>query len=89
MTLPTRRWGAPCPRADGDILNAVEEARREYLRAVECFQSVTEPELVDWAVHLLCAAERRYAYLSRVARGEGVRHIPQLQPEPATLLPRP
>lgn len=73
---PTPRLG-PGPRTD--ILTAVAEARREYVRAVECFHTVSEPELVDWAVHLICAAERRYAYLTRVARLEGVSHIPGLE----------
>ena len=66
------------PRPRSDILTAVADARREYLRAVECFQAVSEPELVDWAVHLMCAAESRYAYLTRVARLEGI-GIPALE----------
>lgn len=84
MTLTTRalRWGKPSGQhPGGDILTAVEDARCEYLRAVAVFQSVSEPELVDWAVHLLCAAEHRYAYLTRMARSQGIHYVPELRPQ--------
>ena len=47
---------------------AVEKARREWLAAKSYFNAVTEVGLVDYAIHLVEAAERKYMYLLRLAR---------------------
>lgn len=46
----------------------VTEARDEWLAATEYFQEVSEPELVDYAIRNLDAAEKRYNYLLRQVR---------------------
>ncbi len=62
------------PDDDGrDLLAAVVDARRSKELARQYFECVTEPALVDHAVLLLAAAERRYAHLLAEARREGVR----------------
>ncbi|MBX5465143.1 MAG: DUF2508 family protein [Clostridia bacterium] len=43
--------------------DVVEQARRELEAARSYFDSVTDPELVDHAIHLLNAAEKKYMYL--------------------------
>ncbi len=49
--------------------DAVEEARDEWKRARTYFESVSDPELVDHAIHLLSAAEKKYQYvLNKVRR---------------------
>ncbi|WP_425059259.1 hypothetical protein SCACP_39390 [Sporomusa carbonis] len=50
----------------------IEQARREWLYAQEYYNMVTDPDLVDYAVFLIKAAERKYVYLLRKARVEGV-----------------
>ncbi len=47
---------------------AVEKARREWLAAKSYFDAVTDVGLVDYAIHLVEAAERKYMYLLRLAR---------------------
>lgn len=49
---------------------AVEEARLEWKNAHSYFQNVSDPELVDHAVHLLAAAEKKYSYLLHRMRCE-------------------
>lgn len=46
-----------------DIQAQVEIAHREWVSAKQYFQSVSEPPLVDHAIYLLEAAERKYMYL--------------------------
>ena len=49
--------------------DALQEARREWEEAQAYFQNVSDPALVDHAVHVLTAAEKKYSYmLARVKR---------------------
>ena len=50
-----------------ELAQLVEKARREWLAAQNAFDFVTEPELVDYAIFALQAAERRYVYLLKLA----------------------
>ncbi len=61
-----------------DMLEAVEEARRDWLVARAHFENVSDPELVDHAIYLMEAAQRRYMYVLKRARDEKVTH--PLQP---------
>lgn len=47
------------------MIELVEEAKKEWLAAKEYFNSVNEPELIDYAVHSIKATEKRYNYLLR------------------------
>lgn len=47
---------------------AAQIAKEEWLSAVEYFHEVSEPDLVDYAVYSLHAAERKYMYLLDKAR---------------------
>lgn len=65
------------PTPDGELsarqqdwLEAVEEARNEWQKARVYFENVSDPKLVDHAVHLLTAAEKKYTYLLSQIRGE-------------------
>jgi hypothetical protein len=63
-----------CPDVrNGELIRAVADARREWALAQHYFQCVAEPALVDHAVLLLAAAERRYAHLLAEARRAGLR----------------
>lgn len=46
----------------------VTEARDEWQAATEYFHEVSDPELVDYAIRNLDAAEKRYNYLLRQVR---------------------
>lgn len=59
-----------------DFSELVERARSEWLAARALFDNVSDPELIDHAIHLIVAAEKKYDYLLRRAKAEGV----QLEP---------
>lgn len=46
----------------------VEQARQEWLNAKSYFDNVVDPDLVDYAVYSVEAAERKYMYLLKKAR---------------------
>jgi len=50
------------------LVEAAEQAKREWVAAKEYFESVSEPELVDYAIYLQEAAQRKYVYLLKKAR---------------------
>jgi hypothetical protein len=72
MTL-ARPQREPAGSPAQDLLTAVESARRDYDAARSYFNCVSDPGLVDHAVLLLAAAEKRYAYLIQRAREAGLR----------------
>lgn len=55
-----------------DDLEEIREAHRQLEAAKAYFESVSEPGLVDHAIALLNAAERRLAYLMGRARATGL-----------------
>ena len=44
----------------------IEEAKTEWQEARKYFDLVSDPELVDYAIYLLEAAERKYQYLLKI-----------------------
>lgn len=54
----------------------VEEARQEWLNAQHYYNTVADQDLIDHAVYLMQAAEKRYMYLLKKARREGVVYSP-------------
>lgn len=48
----------------------VEEARQEWLNACAYFDTVSDPDLVDRAIYMIEAAERKYMYLLRKVKQE-------------------
>ena len=55
-----------------DDLEEIREAHRQLEAAKAYFESVSEPGLVDHAIAVLTAAERRFAYLIGRARAHGL-----------------
>ncbi len=67
----------PLPAASMPTLpDAVEQARREWLAAQRYYNSVSDSDLVDHAVYLMQAAEKKYIYLLKKARNEGITYSP-------------
>ncbi len=50
----------------------VEEARREWINAQYYYNTVSDSDLIDHAVYLMQAAEKKYMYLLKQARRAGV-----------------
>jgi hypothetical protein len=62
----------PEPAELPSLPNVVEQARQEYLNAQYYYNTVTDKDLVDHAVFLMQAAEKKYMYLLKQARQQGV-----------------
>lgn len=58
------------------LSTVVEEARLEWLNAENYYNTVTDQDLVDHAVYLMQAAEKKYMYLLKQARQEGIVYSP-------------
>lgn len=46
-----------------DEYSDVEHARKEWEAALNVFNNVSQPDLVDYAIYNVTAAEKRYTYL--------------------------
>ena len=57
---------------DKEIIEAIEDAIREWKSARTYFEFVSEPKLVDYAIYMEAAAKSRYAYLIGEARKKGI-----------------
>jgi hypothetical protein len=54
------------------LADIVEHAREEWLNSRAYFETVSDPDLVDHAIFMMEAAEKRYIYLLKRAREAGV-----------------
>jgi hypothetical protein len=52
------------------LTDEVERARIEWQLARRYFETVTDPDLIDYAIYNLKATERRYSYLLKQVRQE-------------------
>lgn len=51
------------PINDINILIEIDKAKNEWEDALKRFNDVSEPDVVDYIVYYIIAAERRYMYL--------------------------
>ncbi len=62
------RYGKP---KDGDARNeAIQTALQEWKNAVSYFESVKDPELIDYAAFGIEAARRKYVFLLKHSGGD-------------------
>jgi len=69
--LPEIEFGLPSGKPPTP-LESISQAREEWIAARNYFETVSDPDLVDHAVYLLGAAERKYMYLLKRAKNEGL-----------------
>ncbi len=50
---------------------SLENAKKEWEEAKNIFENVSEPDLVDYAIYNIEAAEKKYIYLLRKIKSEG------------------
>ena len=55
-----------------DLVEALEQARREWRYAKLYFNNVTDPDLIDHAVFYMGATEKKYVYLLKRAKETGI-----------------
>lgn len=53
-----------------DLADVAAQARRERLAAQNYFNAISDNDLIDYAIYLMQAAEKKYAYLLKRARRE-------------------
>ena len=56
------------PSALPSLVESIEQARGEWLSSRAYFEAVSDPDLVDHAIYMMEAAEKRYIYLLKKAR---------------------
>lgn len=62
-----------CPSARiPDIADVVRQSRREWHAAYNYFNVIADADLTDYAIYLMQAAEKKYAYLLKQARRESL-----------------
>lgn len=54
------------------MIQAVDMARREWVSSKQYFESVSDPDLVDHAIYVMEAAQKKYVYLLKKAREMGI-----------------
>lgn len=57
---------------DEEVLSLIQEAKEEIAVTYSIFNLMVEPELIDYAIHRMGAAENRYRYLLKWAREKGI-----------------
>lgn len=57
---------------DEFILQALLEAKEDWLAARSYFENVVDPDLIDHAIYTIEAAERKYMYLLKQAKNRGL-----------------
>ncbi|MBQ3107729.1 MAG: DUF2508 family protein [Firmicutes bacterium] len=59
------------------LQDSIREARSEWTRAENCFNEVTDQELVDYASYAVMAARTRYMYLINLAKKKNEPGLPK------------
>lgn len=55
-----------------DLLKSLEAAKLEWKQAQIYFNNVTDPDLIDHAIFYMGATEKKYVYLLKQARENGI-----------------
>ena len=63
-----------CSKGKTNLIEIIDQARLEWIAAQSYYRTVTDPDLIDYSIYLIMACERRYMYLLKKARQEGIRH---------------
>lgn len=69
------RFDKPTDSFQGNdsILDAIDDAKKQWEAAELYFESATEPKLVDYAIFMEQAAKIRLAYLLEEAKKRGIK----------------
>ena len=58
--------------ADEEMFKSIENAKREWEDAKNIFENVSHPDLVDYAIYKVEAAEQKYIYLLKQFRSNNL-----------------
>lgn len=59
-------------KSNRELLVLIDDARREWQAAREYFDSISDADLIEHAVYMYHATEKRYMYLLNQARSRGL-----------------
>lgn len=59
---------SPVYQNDQEVIDLIREARQEITEAYDVFNLMVEPELIEYAIFKIRAAEKRFSYLLKWAR---------------------
>lgn len=76
-------WDGKVDAREPDMLEIIHQAKQEWLASQRYFNSVSDPDLIDHAIMLTDASQKKYMYLLRQAKKQGLRAF-SLQPTVAT-----
>lgn len=57
----------------------IELARRDWLYAQRYYDEITDEDLIDYAIYFMKMCEKKYLYLLKKAKREGVTYSPYPQ----------
>lgn len=60
-------------REELELVNSIQEAIEEWYTAEQFFESVSDPELIDYAIYRLEASRKKYTYLLKKAKDAGIK----------------
>jgi hypothetical protein len=63
----------PGSHEDQELIRCVQLAMEEWNQAEKFFESVSEPDLIDYAIFRIEACKKRYQYLLKKAKEKGVK----------------
>lgn len=55
-----------------ELIQSIEEALEELNRARQYFEMASEPQLIDYAIHMEDAAKARFTYLLNKVKQNGI-----------------
>ncbi|MBP2628520.1 MAG: hypothetical protein H6Q68_3231 [Firmicutes bacterium] len=73
------------PKSLPSLPAVVEEARQEWLNAQYYYNTVSDQDLIDHAVYLMQATEKKYMYLLKQARSAGIVYSPYMTSDDAEI----
>lgn len=59
--------------SDDEVQRYLENAKKEMNDAMNIFENVTDPELIDFAIYKIDAAEKKYGYyIKKIKSGSAI-----------------
>jgi len=67
-----KRNAQPANDESTELIREIRKAYEEWMWIQQQFEDAVEPELIDQVIYTLQTAEKRYSYLLRMARRQGI-----------------
>lgn len=77
--LAPENWlsdGETTAKSEESLAEIIDLAHRDWLSTQTYYNNISDPDLLDHAIYQMQAAEKRYNYLLKLAREEGLVQLP-------------